>query len=87
MVSTPEGLKNNSPLDMGTPGTLNNPSAKHLLSQFLEILDVTQKIMSADCYPIKKYKFIQTVSDLWSRIHKHRGHRKPNVSVKQALYN
>ena len=54
MVSTPEGLKNNSPLDMGTPGTLNNPSAKHLLSQVLEILDVTQQMMSADWYLQKK---------------------------------
>ena len=54
VVSTPEGIKDNSPLDVGTPGILNNPSAINLLSQFLEILDVTQKIMSAYWYLLKQ---------------------------------
>ena len=43
MVSTTEGLTKNSPMDVGAPGTLKNPSARKLLSRFLELLDVTQK--------------------------------------------
>ena len=54
MVLTPEEIKYNSPLDVGTPGTLNNPSARNLLSQILEILDVTQKMISADWYLLQK---------------------------------
>ena len=34
MVSIPEGLKENSTMDVGTPVTLNNASARNLLSQF-----------------------------------------------------
>ena len=43
MVSLPDIIKDNIPLDVGTPGTMKNPSARNLLSQFLEILDVTLK--------------------------------------------
>ena len=43
MVSTYEGLTENISLDVDTLVTLNNPSARNLLSKILTLLDVTQK--------------------------------------------
>ena len=43
MIPTPEALTDKIPLDVGTLGTLKNPSEVNLLSQFSELLDVTKK--------------------------------------------
>ena len=44
IVSTPEGLMENIPMDVGTLGTMNNPIEINPPSPFLPLLDVTQKI-------------------------------------------
>ena len=43
MVSTPEGLSENIPMDVYTLGNMKNPSARNLISQFSEPLDPKQK--------------------------------------------
>ena len=48
MVSTTEVLTDNSPLDVGKLVILKNPTERNLPSQFLILLDVTQKILYRD---------------------------------------
>ena len=43
MVSTPEGITDNSTMAVVALDTMNNPSARKLLLQFLALLDVKQK--------------------------------------------
>ena len=43
MVSTPEGLTENSPMVVETQEKIKNPSARKLLIQYLALLDVTHK--------------------------------------------
>ena len=42
-VSTPDGQTNNSPIYVGMLGTLNNPSTRNLVGQFLALLDAKQR--------------------------------------------
>ena len=43
IVSTPDELMEKIPMDVGTLGTMNNPSEINPPSKFLALLDVTQK--------------------------------------------
>ena len=46
IVSTLEGLNENIPMDVETSGTMKNPIKINPPSQFLALLDVTQKLVS-----------------------------------------
>ena len=56
MVSTPDELLDNSPIAVGTLVTLKKPSARKLLSQFLELLVAKQKSLSVECELLEKPK-------------------------------
>ena len=43
MVSTPEGITDNTPMAVGASGTLNNPISRNSLGKFSALLDVKQK--------------------------------------------
>ena len=45
--STTEGITIKIKMDVGTLGTLKNPSARKSLSELLALLDVKQKLLSA----------------------------------------
>ena len=71
IISTPKGYTEDIPLDVGTFGTLKKPSAGKLISQFLKLLDVTQKRSVRTLGSSKKKgKAILTDVDLWSSVHK-----------------
>ena len=66
MVSTPEGLLGNIPMAMCTLDTMKNPSAIRSISQFLALLDVTQKTAVRIIVSAKtKQKSSQTGIYLW----------------------
>ena len=69
MVSTPEGITVNILMTIIISGNLNNPSARKLLSQFSEVLNVKQHntvcIMGTDK---RNPKSIRTDSELWYSI-------------------
>ena len=54
MVSTPEGLKDNSPMDVGGLVALKNLCARKSLSRFLVLLILKQKLMFTKCVLIKQ---------------------------------
>ena len=54
MVSTPEGITDNSTMAVVALDTMNNPSARKLLLQFLALLDVKQKLLSSEWDIFKK---------------------------------
>ena len=45
MLSTTEVLTDNDPVVVGMSENLKKPSAKHLLSKFLALLDITQNFV------------------------------------------
>ena len=87
MVSTPEGITENSSIYVRMPGNMINPNAQKLISHFSELLNVKHK---TDVWILRyvktKCKAIRTVNMLWSSITNRIGHTKTNACINQSLY-
>ena len=55
MVSTPEGITNNIPMDVGMSGTMMNTITRKSISQFCALLDFKKKLLSKD-WGLLKYQ-------------------------------
>ena len=77
MVSTPDLIIDNSPLDVGMLDTMNKPSARKSLSQFLALFFIKLKTALHRLGAAKKkQKEIYIDSALFSMIRKRIGHKK-----------
>ena len=86
MVSTSEGFTDNSLISYGPSVTVRNPSAKKLLRQFNEVLDVKQKTAVCRLGADKSdHKAIMSVTMLWSSIPKRCVHTKINYQVRNVF--
>ena len=88
MVSTPELCNNNSPMTPNQYDPTKKPSARKLLHQFWEKLDVKHKTaVRRLCAAKENFKANRTDNTLWSNISKRNVHTKINQNFKEALYN
>ena len=86
IVSTPEVIAENIPLNMGRLGTTKKSSARKSLSPFFALLDVKQKTVVRILGASKtKCKAIRTISSLWYSINNQIWYTKTKASVKQVL--
>ena len=86
IVSTPEGLSDNSPMDMGTSKHINIPCSWKSPNKISKILNVKHKTYFCRLGDAKtERKAIITGSDLWSNISKREG-IKINSFVNKHIY-
>ena len=87
MVSTPEGVTNNSPNVPMISTPVNKPSASKSLCLFINILDVKPKtekrrIVAAE----SKRRAMKVVNIKWTNKIKRKGHSKINEQIKLNMY-
>ena len=56
IVSTPEGLTENNPMNVGMWVTMKKPSERNPPSHFFALLDVTQKLLSTEWGLLKQLR-------------------------------
>ena len=87
MVSTPEGLTENSPISPRTSTTDKKPSAKKSLCMFTNVLDVKKNTYRQFGAAKSKRKAIKFGNIPWSLRQKRKGHLKISEQIKKSLYN
>ena len=87
MVSTPEGITDNSPMDIRTFKNKDNKSTRKSLNKISEQLNVKQKMSVHRLGAAKKHKAIRSGNKLCSSIIKRGLHTKVESQVKKYLYN
>ena len=88
MVSTPEGLPDNSISSPMTPTPVKKPSARKSLCLFTKILYVRNKTAVRQVGAAKsKRKAIKSGNIPWVLKQKQKGNSKINYHIKKSLYN
>ena len=87
MVSTTEGITNNSTISTITPTPVKKPSARKSLCLFTNILDVNLKTSNRWHGASKsKRKVIKGRTKTWEMITKQKGYSKINDHINKYLY-
>ena len=87
MVSTPEGVTDDSPNVPMTSTPVKKPSVRKSLCLFTNILDVKQKTEKRCIVAAKSKRRDMKVGNIqWNNKTKRKGHSKINVQIKHNLY-
>ena len=86
MVSTTEGLTDNSPISVKKYGHTNNPSTRNFFPLFRTIECQTKKYVHGLGYAKTKFKATRTGNILWYSISTQKVHTKINEQFNKAFY-